>query len=1128
MDFRILGPLEVYEDEGPAIELGGRQQRLLLAMLLLHRNEVVSIDRLIDVLWGERPPSSAIKNVQIHVSRMRKALKERSPGRGERDSILQTRGNGYCLEVGSGELDVNRLEELLEDGRRALAAGEPEYAESVLREAIALWRGPPLADFTYESFARGEIARLEELRLTAVEERIEADLALGRHADVTSELHRLVPEHPLRERLRAQLMLALYRTGRKADALRLYEEARRLLAEELGLDPSESLRRLHSRVLADEPALAAPPRVPPRARVPGATVAPRPLFAGRNRVLLGVGGALLLAAALAVAVLSVTRDRTSAGIVSVGPNSLAAIDPETNRVVAEIPVGARPTSVVFAEGSLWVANLDDETVSRIDPKARRVVRNIPTGSAPIGLAGGGEAVWAIGERGVVLRIDPAFNEVVGRIPTVKAGTIAGGVRNAGAVAATRDGVWAISGGAGSTPTLFRVDPAARRAAPVVVTGIGPTAIAVGFGDVWVTDWFESTVSRIEPAGIVTPAIAVGRGASAVAVGEGAVWVVDSLDDAVVRIDPKTNSVRTTINVGRYPSAVAVGAGAVWVANRDDGSVSRIDPRTNLVVETIGVGAKPAGIVVAAGSVWVTNQAGGGPERVRAGGVLRVSVSGDVPTDPALYPDPQTNYATCAKLLNYPVAPAPAGTRLVPEVAASLPARSADGRTYAFTVRTGFAFSPPLREPVTAETFKYSIERSLHPKIGVAGRYVTDIVGQAAYQSGKAAHISGVVANGDKLSITLVKPASDFPARIAMPFFCAVPLNTPIDPEGVRKIPSAGPYYIAEHDPNERIVLKRNPNYQGSRPQRLREIHIRIGVAPARAVADVEAGNADYVVEIPPDRDAKLAAGYGLSSAAARGGGQRYFVNPTHTLGYLALNTSRPLFSDAQLRKAVSYAIDRRALARLGHLRISGGFPAIPTDQYLPPTMPGASRVPLYPPGGDLRAARRLAPDARGTAVLYTCNLPFCRRQAQVIKSNLNAIGLQVEIKEFQSLELFGRAGTKGEPFDILAAHWIADYADPSTFLNVLLDQEIKPQGNLNLSYYLDARLARKLKDVARLSGQSRYRAYAALSVEVARDAAPWVAYATGTSREFFSARIGCQVFQPVIGSIDLAALCIRS
>jgi len=191
-------------------------------------------------------------------------------------------------------------------------------------------------------------------------------------------------------------------------------------------------------------------------------------------------------------------------------------------------------------------------------------------------------------------------------------------------------------------------------------------------------------------------------------------------------------------------------------------------------------------------------------------------------------------------------------------------------------------------------------------------------------------------------------------------------------------------------------------------------------------------------------------------------------------------------------------------------------------------MPGASRVPLYPPGGDLRAARRLAPDARGTAVLYTCNLPFCRRQAQVIKSNLNAIGLQVEIKEFQSLELFGRAGTKGEPFDILAAHWIADYADPSTFLNVLLDQEIKPQGNLNLSYYLDARLARKLEDVARLSGQSRYRAYAALSVEVARDTAPWVAYATGTSREFFSARIGCQVFQPVIGSIDLAALCIRS
>jgi peptide/nickel transport system substrate-binding protein len=513
----------------------------------------------------------------------------------------------------------------------------------------------------------------------------------------------------------------------------------------------------------------------------------------------------------------------------------------------------------------------------------------------------------------------------------------------------------------------------------------------------------------------------------------------------------------------------------------------------------------------------------------SGGIARFNVSHDFETDPALYPEPQINYATCAKLLNYPDAPAPAGARLVPEVAASLPERSADGRTYTFTIRDGFAFSPPLRERVTAQTFKHAIERSLHPKMGVAGAFVSDIVGESAYQSGKAAHISGVVAHGDRLSITLVEPGPDFLARIAMPFFCAVPLNAPIEPSGLRAIPSAGPYYIAEHELGRSIVLKRNPNYHGSRPQRLREIHYTIGVAPLRSVAEVKSGKSDYIADgfIPADRDleAELAARYGPASPAARNGSQRYFVNPTLKLAFLALNTSRPLFSNARLRRAVNYAMNRRALARAGNL-VSGPFPAIPTDQYLPPTMPGASRTVLYPPGGDLRRARRLARGARGTAVLYTCNLPLCRQQAQVIRSNLRSIGLDVDVREFPVDEMFERAGTKGEPFDILTGHWGADYADPSDFLNVLLDQQIRPRGNLNGSYFSDARLARKLEHVGRLSGEARTHAYAALSVELARNDAPWVAYSTGTARDFFSARMGCQVFQPVYG-MDLAALCTK-
>src|SRR6266545_7799040 len=256
MDFRILGPLEVLSEEG-VLDVGGGKQRSVLVLLLLHANEIVSSDRLIDGLWPDEPPPSAAKIVQVHVSRLRKALD------GVGDEILLTRGHGYELRVAPGQLDLDRFQGLLEDGRAALAGDNPDKAAETLRNALALWRGPPLADFAYDSFAQGEIARLEELRLAALEERIEADLALGRHDDVVPELQALVAEHRLRERFCGQLMLALYRSGRKADALRVYEDARLALAEELGLEPSEGLQQLHREVLKDDPALSAPARVAP-------------------------------------------------------------------------------------------------------------------------------------------------------------------------------------------------------------------------------------------------------------------------------------------------------------------------------------------------------------------------------------------------------------------------------------------------------------------------------------------------------------------------------------------------------------------------------------------------------------------------------------------------------------------------------------------------------------------------------------------------------------------------------------------------------------------------------------------------------------------------------------------------
>src|SRR5919198_4471914 len=231
MEFRILGPLEVVEDD-QALDLGGPKQRSLLAALLLERNRPVSADRLSEALWEEMPPETATKALQVYVAALRKAL-----GR-ER---IETTPAGYVLRVQAGELDSERFEQLVSDGS--------------LPEALALWRGPPLGDFAYQHFAQPEIGRLEELRLACLEARIEQELGAGRHAELVAELEALLAEHPLRERLRAQLMLALYRCGREAEALEVYREGRRALVDELGLEPSRQLRELHEAILRQDPAL---------------------------------------------------------------------------------------------------------------------------------------------------------------------------------------------------------------------------------------------------------------------------------------------------------------------------------------------------------------------------------------------------------------------------------------------------------------------------------------------------------------------------------------------------------------------------------------------------------------------------------------------------------------------------------------------------------------------------------------------------------------------------------------------------------------------------------------------------------------------------------------------------------
>jgi YVTN family beta-propeller protein len=1126
LQFRVLGGLEVLH-EGRAVALGGHQQRAVLAMLVLHAGEVVSADRLIEGLWGDRPPARATKAVHVHVSRLRTALTV--AGDGAREELIATRDRGYTLRVADAQIDGRVFQDLLGAGRRAYREQAFERAAGLLRQALELWRGAALADFSFDEFAQSEIARLEEMRLEALEIRIEADLALGRHAAIVAELEVLTAQHPTRECLQRQRMLALYRCGRQSDALAVYRHAREALVDAVGVEPSAAMRELHLAMLRQDPALDAPSAhaAAPPSTEPGAV---------RRRRLSAQSGVAAAACLGALVGLAGLLAHGGASPVVAEANSVAVIDPARNAVVRDVAVGARPGDISAGAGGVWVANLDDRSLSEIDPTSASVTRTLFPRTNVDAVAAGAGALWITDfQRATVTRLDPAFGDAVRTIRMGPRPLMPGaGSSGPSPIALAGRSVWAAT----SNATVVRIDAGSRQVEPQVAVGNDPAGIAVGAGSTWAADDVDNIVSRIDAAGTVTQTVPVGEGASGVAVGAGGVWVTNTGANTVTRIDPTTGGARATIPVGEGPRGIAVGLGAVWVADSRSASVSRIEPRSNRVVETIAIGESPEDVVVAAGRVWVSVQAGSPPPGDGVpGGTLRIVQSADFgSTDPAVmrtYGSAawQLEYATCAKLLNYPDLPGPRGTRLVPEVAAAQPTVSPDGGTYTFAIRSGYRFSPPSGQPVTARAFQRALERFLSPKMQPAGSVVepemSDIVGVGAYRAGRTPHIAGITATQRTLTIRLIRPAPSLPARLAMPYFCAVPPGTPIRPGGVEHIPSAGPYYIDSRTRGSELVLRRNPNYHGPRPRRLDAIDYRFGATAARDTALVEAGRSDYVDDplaqlryasaVSPAVDARLERDYGPHSPAARSGHQRYFINSVPGVSYLMLNARRPLFAGSRMRRAASVAVDRAALAR----NAQPGMASRPTDQYLPPTIPGFRDANIYPLGGpDVARARQLARGQSGRAVMVTCTLAPCLKAAETVKANLSAIGITVDIKRFPFPEIYKREAPD-QPWDIAWSGWGADYADPSQFIN-----PSTPGFAIDFPGRDAVRYRQRIADAARLSGTQRLRAYGRLDVDLAGRAAPVIAFAVATARDFFSARIGCQIYQPIYG-IDLSALCLR-
>jgi DNA-binding SARP family transcriptional activator/outer membrane protein assembly factor BamB len=576
VEFRILGPLEVWAD-GKEVELGRGRQRALLVILVLHTGEVVSTDRLIDALWSGTPPPTAAKVLQNLVSQLRRAL-------GAEHGAVVTRAPGYALVVPAEDVDARRFERLAAEGRDALES-DAAAAREMLGQALALWRGEPLAEFAYEEFARAEVARLEELGLAALEDRIDADLALGRSAELVPELETLVGRHPLRERLRAQQMLALYRAGRQADALATYRSGQAALRDELGLEPSPSLRQLEQAILVQDPALGEP--------------APLPTPPTRRRRRPGLVAAAAAAIAGLAAILAFVLHDDAGRPVTVLPESIVKIDAASNRIVDSIEVGPEPGQVRVVDGDVFVSSVRDKTLSRIDADTGEVLTSGEHAVGP-GIAAAGGQLWVGSEsRAELTRVNPDSLTAIERIALDRfPGELLHALPALGA-----GSLWVSEH---APPAVSRYSLRTHRLIRRYELGLYdfPTDVAVGAGAAWIGLYLSGELLRIDAATGATRRIDVGPSANGPAVGFGSVWIASGEDGTVWRLNALTEKVESVIDVGDGMFELAVGAGSVWVGDYCGGAVARIDPETNEVVARIETGFVPRWLAVGGDHVWV--------------------------------------------------------------------------------------------------------------------------------------------------------------------------------------------------------------------------------------------------------------------------------------------------------------------------------------------------------------------------------------------------------------------------------------------------------------------------------------------------------------------------------------------
>jgi DNA-binding SARP family transcriptional activator len=581
VEFGLLGPVQA-RVAGRPVDLGGPRQRALLALLLLHLNEPLSVDSIVDALWGETMPTSATKMVHLYISRLRKALEREGVA-----NVILTRPGGYVLELEPRALDLKRFEQLVQEARRGLPA-QPERAAAGLREALSLWRGPALADLSREEFAAIESARLEEERLAATEDFVDAELALGRHAELASRLEALVATHPTRERLRGQLILALYRSGRQAEALATYRATRATLVEELGIEPSKTLQELHEAILRQDAALELSPS-------PHTSTTPAPAAAvpasGRRRRTVAVGAALAGAAALVGSVALVAR--SSGAKVRLKPNSVAVLDPASGSILSDIGVGKNPGPIVAGSTGVWVGNRDDRTVVELNAKHRLLVATYGLPHVPTDLAASGRFVWVSeGYSGTFSRIvdhPPSLSSPVRPIV---------GARGLVLLSASPSHLWVGL----MDRSLLELDPNSLRVTTSLRGSLLPGTILLVGGFLWESGKGQHDLFRINlRTGKRDRHVRLGN-VTALAAGRGALWV--ATPDRVWRIDPATGRIEGSAPAPDIES-IAVSSRWVWAASAGTGLLYQFDDAPTLqLVRTRQLGRRLGDITLSDNKLWV--------------------------------------------------------------------------------------------------------------------------------------------------------------------------------------------------------------------------------------------------------------------------------------------------------------------------------------------------------------------------------------------------------------------------------------------------------------------------------------------------------------------------------------------